>query len=483
MSNDTFYSRFIKGISAFFVGQIFYFLLRILLPPLFLRAWGVNIYGEWLVLTSLVTYLSLVDLGSQLYIVNRLTQAHAQNDIGLFRSLLHTGMTLFFILPLVVFLIFSTIITLSPIQQWLHLHVISSTMAQGVLIALAFQFVFSLPQGLLTGVYRAIGKLPRGVMLCNIITLGQLVFTALALWLHASLFIVALVQTLPFLLVAFVAALDLNIHHPEFHLFSLKYARLNLLKEFIFPSLNFLAIQLSQAFSIQGIVIIVGIALGSLQVVMFSTMRTIVYLIRQILSLVSNTAWPELTRLDAQRRNTDLYTLYTFILRTTMVASATIVILLHYSVSYLYRLWLHDKVPFDQFLMDLFFLYGIQQMLYLCCANFLMSVNHHKALAKVYLFTSLISVIAAYVGGHYYGLTGVLVFLLITDLVLPFWLIPLLVSRYCSLFNFYFFTKEFLIPVAALLVGIYSIWLSPIALVALLLFWKKSLPSKNILNS
>ena len=69
---------------------------------------------------------------------------------------------------------------------------------------------------------------------------------------------------------------------------------------FIKPSLHFFLIQLSQAFSIQGTVLVVGMVLGPVQVVLFSTMRTIVNLIRSFFEQVSHAAWPEMTRLDAQ---------------------------------------------------------------------------------------------------------------------------------------------------------------------------------------
>ena len=98
--------RLIQGIGANFLGQIINLASRVLLVPLFLTAWGAEVYGEWLLLTSIVAYLSLTDLGGQLYIVNRLTQAYAQGDIPLFRKILHTGLSLFLIIPLVAFAVF-----------------------------------------------------------------------------------------------------------------------------------------------------------------------------------------------------------------------------------------------------------------------------------------------------------------------------------------------------------------------------------------
>ena len=88
------------------MGQAINIASKIVLVPLFLLAWGADIYGEWLLLSSMVAYLSLTEMGSHLYIVNRMTQAYAHRDNDQFRKILHTGLALFLIIPVAVFIIF-----------------------------------------------------------------------------------------------------------------------------------------------------------------------------------------------------------------------------------------------------------------------------------------------------------------------------------------------------------------------------------------
>ena len=103
-------NRVFKGIGANFLGQIINIASRILLVPLFLLAWGADIYGEWLLLSSMVAYLALTDMGGAVYIGNRMTQAFAHQDNESFRKILHTGLLLFLVIPLVVFVIFIALI-------------------------------------------------------------------------------------------------------------------------------------------------------------------------------------------------------------------------------------------------------------------------------------------------------------------------------------------------------------------------------------
>src|SRR5215216_7477341 len=111
--------RFLKGLGAHYIGQIIILATQVLLPPLFLGVWGADVYGEWLVLSSFVAYLSLTDMGGQKYITNRLTKAYAQQDILLFRKILHTGLAIFVFMPLVVFLLFTAVIVMIPPELFL----------------------------------------------------------------------------------------------------------------------------------------------------------------------------------------------------------------------------------------------------------------------------------------------------------------------------------------------------------------------------
>jgi O-antigen/teichoic acid export membrane protein len=448
---------------------------RVLLVPLFLKAWGAEVYGEWLLLTSVVAYLSLTDLGGQLYIVNRLTQAHAQGDFRLFRKILHTGLGLFLILPLLVFAGFVAIILFFPPGTLLQITVTGRLTVFLVLAILAFQFVFSLPQGILLGVYRSVGLLPRGVMLANTMQLATLILTALGLWLGAGLAAIACLQLLPFLAIALVAVQDLNRRFPQFQLLSLKEADLSFGLTFIKPSLHFFGIQLAQVFFIQGTVLVVGVLLGSVQVVVFSTMRTIINLMRSFFEQISHAAWPELTRLDSQSDKEKFFLLFRAIFRSTLVATVIFITIFHFWGENIYYFWLKKTVTYQQPVMDLFLIYMAQFLIWLTCSHPLMATNRHRTLAKMLLISSFLGVGLAYWGGQRLGLPGVILGMTVGDLLLPSWFVPYLLHRHHPRFSGRFFTGE--IGPAALSLGTLIIlpWSAFVVLPLLMFWWSKCL--------
>src|SRR6266550_8137690 len=85
--------------------QVLGLMESLLLVPLFLRAWGPSTYGNWLTLTAMISYLTLLELGGQSYLANLLTFAHARNDRAAFGRYLSEGVSLFLGLGAIVWLI------------------------------------------------------------------------------------------------------------------------------------------------------------------------------------------------------------------------------------------------------------------------------------------------------------------------------------------------------------------------------------------
>jgi len=470
----------IQGIGANFLGQLINLGSRVLLVPLFLTAWGAQVYGEWLLLTSIVAYLSLTDLGGQIYIVNRLTQAYAQKDIPLFRQILHTGLKLFLILPLAVYAVFIGLVLWRPPGGVLQITVTSPQVVLLVLGILAFQLVFSLPQGILLGVYRAVGLLPRGVMLTNCMQAGSVVLVALGLWGKAGPAAIAGLQLLPYLAAALAAGRDLHRLFPELQVLSLREADFSLGLSFLRPSLDFFGIQLAQACSIQGTVLVVGLVLGSVQVVVFSTLRTIINLIRSFFEQISHAAWPELTRLDAQGDEEKFFLLFRGVFRTTLVAAAIFIALLHFWGETLYNFWLRNTVAYQQQVMDLLLLYMAQFLVWLTCSHPLMATNRHRVLAKLLLVSSLLGVGLAYWGGRRLGLPGVVLGMMAGDLLLPCWLVPYLLHRQQPRFSGRFFTGELAPVILSLAVLVALPWSAPVVLAGLLWWWSRCLAALGL---
>ena len=66
-------SRLVKGFGANIYGQVVTAVVQLVGVPIFLWAWGTELYGEWLILFAIPSYLSMSDLGFSLSAANDMT--------------------------------------------------------------------------------------------------------------------------------------------------------------------------------------------------------------------------------------------------------------------------------------------------------------------------------------------------------------------------------------------------------------------------
>lgn len=470
---DEIHARILKGVGAHALGVGIAMFARIIYPPLFLKAWGVDLYGEWLMLSSAVMYLSLVDFGGQMYVANRLTEAYAKHELALFKKLLNTGLAVFVLLPAVAFLLFMMVISWSPTLA-MPLTQTPTEIVFWVLAILAFQICLALPLGMLSGVYRAVGMLPRSAMLNNWSQLLQLVLVSLGLWLNWGMVAIAAMHAIPIFVIGVVTLRELR--HRFSGIINFHSVDWRMAKGFIVPSAHFFSIQLSQALTFQGVLLIIGVTLGAVPVVLFSAMRTVTNSMRQVLAILMNSVWPEMTSLFARDEAEKLRALFRVMLRSTLVSAAIFITIFHYFGDVIFHLWLGNKVEYQQLYMDLLLIYVFQLVFWLSCSNLLMSINKHHEVSILLLVAAACTIFFVYVGAKFYGLSGVISGLILADLLLPFWVMPVIVKKYLRSFTFGFFAAELLPVGLALSVVLFVPWAVPVVAIGLIVWVVRGMP-------
>src|SRR5215475_279017 len=91
------FKRVLKTVLALAAGHGIQTLSQLLIPPAFIAAYGVQGYGEWLVLSAAVGYLSTLDFGLQTYVLNELTALYHRNEMERFHKVQSVGLWLMLI--------------------------------------------------------------------------------------------------------------------------------------------------------------------------------------------------------------------------------------------------------------------------------------------------------------------------------------------------------------------------------------------------
>ncbi|HVB81192.1 MAG TPA: hypothetical protein VNE82_14735 [Candidatus Binataceae bacterium] len=143
-------------------------LLRIVqqlaLVPILIHVWGTDLYGEWLVIFSAASSLSIVDFGLQIYFGNALLIAWSKGDAAGFRRLFSNAAFLYAVILALALLALATASAVVSWPELLATRLLSPEAAVATTFILALVTLALVPFGLVTSLYRVHGDYSRGTV-------------------------------------------------------------------------------------------------------------------------------------------------------------------------------------------------------------------------------------------------------------------------------------------------------------------------------
>src|SRR5690349_5026183 len=151
--------RTLHAANAVGSGYVIARLGSLVLVPLFLRYWSANLYGEYLALFAVVSYLNTLNIGVHTATVNRLTQAYATRDLAGYRAIQHSALAFYVALAVIVTCLVAVLASLLPITHIIGLKLTSAGTARLVILLLASYVLWALPMRLIVSSYQTLGNL------------------------------------------------------------------------------------------------------------------------------------------------------------------------------------------------------------------------------------------------------------------------------------------------------------------------------------
>lgn len=413
MANPT-WQRIWRAVGAETLGQILNFAIRLLLVPLFISTWGLENYGYWLTLTSLSSWISLTDLGGQLYYQNSMNISWTQKKFDEFQTTLTSGLVFFFSIAVAFTIIFGVLLFSLPFGNWFHYEAIGENIGNSIILIVAVKIILSLPYGIILGIFRIAEKQATSVMYVNLTLLIQLALSVTALMMKASMFVLAVIEIIPLVIVMFISSFHIKRLMPEnFKFLSAQNFSLDIIKTSIKPSFHFFIIQVSTSLIIQGCTLITARVLGPAEVVVFNSLRSVANMFSQFIGVLSHSAWPELTRLHAQKENRKLFDIYAHIANLLFIAGLTYFCFLNHWGEYLFNIWMRGKVEYFPMTMFLISLLVVLNSVWTFGSYMLMATNQHTDFSKKQLIVNFLALVLFGLGVKLYSLNAGIIGLII----------------------------------------------------------------------
>lgn len=391
--------------------------VQIALVPILLHAWGAERYGVWLLLSAIPTYLTFSDFGFTLSAKNEMTIKVAKGDShGAVVTYQSVFMLLNFVAACVTLLALVGLISI-PLGAFFALDDVSETQAKLVLFLLAFNVILYQYFLLLSGGARAAGRPAAEVLLAGTARLSSGAATAAAALLGGDILVVAIIGLVNSVVFLGVIFFWLGSIAPWLRLGSTHASRLEV-KRLLHPSISFMSQTLGQAFAISGPVIALGMVARPLDVVIFSTCRTLARLGTTATNMIGAAIMPEYSRVFGLS-NFALFRRLVFLhFAASLIISGIYFLVLSLIGGWILSFWTKSQVQLEQPFFSLLLLSVVAEMLWTTLFIPLGATNRHVVTAHAYGALAFVAVVVSYFLAAPFGLTGVVLPLVAINVIM-----------------------------------------------------------------
>jgi O-antigen/teichoic acid export membrane protein len=414
--------RLLRGFGASALGPAVTLAAQIVSVPVFLHAWGTKLYGEWLILAAIPTYIAFSDIGFGNVAANDMTmRAAAQDRTGALKTF-QSAWVLITVSSLLVGAGFVLSAWKLPLASWLQLDSLGRRNTGAVLTFLSLYALLSLQADLTASGFRCQEAYARGMLLKNLVRLAETLTVTLLVAgsrppveAAAAYFAVRALGT--------VAMAWVLVRHSPWLRYGWQHADIESVRRLLRPAIAYLAFPAANALSLQGMVLMVGAVLGPIAVATFSTLRTLTRFGFQIMEAVKNSVWPELSAAYGAGDWVLARRLHRVACQVSLWSSLATVAFLGWSGEAILALWTHGRVMPDPPTFYWLLLVIAANSFWYTSSVVTIASNQHERIAVFYFFGASASLGLAWVLMPYFGIRGAAMALLAIDVVVGWYVV------------------------------------------------------------
>lgn len=384
-----------RGLGANLFGQAVTAAVQLIGVPVLLYTWGVQLYGEWLLLFAVPAYLAMLDLGFSNSAANDMTARVRRGDISGALAVFQSSSMLVYVVTVAGAVASAIAVALLPLPDLLSLRTIGDEAARWTLWVLIVQVFASLINGALHAGFRACGDYALHTAITNAVRLCQFA----GLWIAALMGGGPLDAAITFCAIRIIgtgaAAYYLKLRC-EWIRYGTSYASISRLSPLVKPAAANISVPLAQAVNVQGMTLLVGATLGASAVVAFTAIRTLTRLVLQLITSLSSAAEPEIAAAYGRRDLDLIQGIFTQTLRASVWLAAGGVVALIFTGPMIVDIWTAGKVAVEDSLLIWLLAAAAANVLWSGAFSVLRAVNRHLVGSAIFVVASLLALPGAY---------------------------------------------------------------------------------------
>lgn len=413
--------RLLGNLGANTVSQIINTAFQLLSVPMFIQAWGMSLYGEWLLLSTVPAYLALSDMGFGSVAANKMTMNEAAADrlaaLRVFQSSWVFISTMCLIMGLALFGFWK----MDP-NSFLNLNSIPRGDLGAILFLFGLFVITNLQVNLLYAGFRAIGHNALSVWLDNLSRILEISLVAIILFSGGGPVLIATAMVVTRALTYFVARWRLKAVAPWI-VIGIRHANIQDIVKLVRPAVAFMGFPIAHSIKNQGFLMLVAVAVGPSAVVPFNTARTLVNAVQQVINAINNSVWPEMSRAFGADDINFARKLHRLSCRATLWITLALIASLAVAGRQIYGIWTLGEVELDSNFFMLMLVAAFINSFWRASSVVLVSTNRHEMLAVYYVASCCVAIALSYTLVPMLGLIAVPLGITITEMVLSIYVV------------------------------------------------------------
>lgn len=407
--------RVILGIASIGYSKVVGALAQLAMVPAMASAWGLELYGHWLMLATIPVFLGSSDFGFGVAAGNRIIGEVATGSHAEARRTFQSALALIVSASIMMLLVVMVALSALPPGVLDATGGLSSEAAAEVLLVLSVYGLVAMQGSLfmavirseggfaLTGFYEASLQLVEAITVIMVVTLGYKPI-------HAALAYLACRGT------GFVGLIVLAKYRARWLKLGFRLALLSRVRELLRPALAAMMLPLGFAGFLQGTALAVGAAGGAAAVPVYTSLRTLSRIGLQAIMAVNLPIMPEFTAEFAKGNHGWITRVAGGMATFALIAGGLWGLALALLGPYALSIWTKDTIHAPQ---AMFWLTGAaiaMSAVWNPLSNFLLAVNRHESFSFAFALATIGVIGATIPAVHFAGVVGAAAVALLLDL-------------------------------------------------------------------
>ncbi|HXE07712.1 MAG TPA: lipopolysaccharide biosynthesis protein [Acidobacteriaceae bacterium] len=415
--------RLILGFLTNWVSRFVSTIIQLVQVPIFFHFWSTNVYGDWLIVNALPSYLAFSSIGFGSVASNEMTMLNSAGDR---EGALRVFQSCWWLVTLVcsaVGLLLVPVLLVVPLGSLINVHSISESDTKHIVFYLGISVLLGQLEQLMGAAYTCVARYSLGVLIKSILTFlafaAMIVPVVLGYGPRTTALVFAVANCLGTVVFAFLMRRNL-----PWIKFGWRYARFSEIRRLAPLAVAFMGFPIGNALNLQGTLMAIQYALGPVEVAIFASARTVSRVALQMVQMINTTFWPEVSLAYGASNIDTIRILHRRACQMAGIFAVIVALGMMTFGPWFLTHWTGGHVPPSRPLLAILLLVVIIYALWSTSSLLPSATNQHQRLAAWYITATTITVVLTFFMARWKGLYGAAASLVLSEIIMNIYVLP-----------------------------------------------------------